>query len=270
MRVESRALRLLAGEAVRDASRRRIVPAVLAISFLSLMMMDSCTSCSVNLGVGDQPVPVDVLSWTGMLTFAVLGLWSIALAGLLASDHLRAVFDDGSATLLLARPISRPTLALARLLGSLAVSLGAALVLCLGATFLLAVRGGLPLGPAIGATLAVVMSSVAVAALAMTASLFVPRIVTMLFVFGGVGLIGVLNVASAAGRSLSGFYFVLDSFGPPLLSTLILALSPWSQQVPETISAWDVLPRTLAWAAGGVALLLVVFDQRELANLEDG
>ena len=46
MWIEARPLGLLAGEAVRDAVRRRIVPAVLVLSFLTLFMADSCASCS--------------------------------------------------------------------------------------------------------------------------------------------------------------------------------------------------------------------------------
>jgi len=268
VRIEAGALRLLAGEAVRDASRRRIVPAVVVLCFVSLLTMESCTSCSATVPVGDEPQSVDLLRYTGMLSFAVLGLWSIALAGLLAADHLRSIFEDGSATLLLARPVSRPTLAAARLVGSLAVSLGAALILCGGATFLLVGRGGLPIAPAVLATGAVLASSVSWAALAMTMSLFVPRIVTVLLVLGGVGLIAGVNLAAASGNAPSGLYFVLDRFGPPLLSTIVLALSPWSGLEITTISSWDVTGRAVAWALGAVALLLVLFDRRELTKLE--
>ena len=171
MRIESRPLRWLTTQAVRDASQRRLVPAVLVISVLSLFMMDSCTSCNANVVVQGEPQTMDLSSLAGLFTFGLLAIWSIALAGLLASDHLREIFEDGSATLWLARPISRPTLALGRLLGSLIVSLGAALLLCGGASFFLSIRGGLPLLPAIWATLSVLLSCVTMAALAMMASL---------------------------------------------------------------------------------------------------
>lgn len=268
MRIEPVALGLLSGEGVRDASRRRIVPAVLVLSFLSLVMMDSCTSCTPNVMVEGEATTVDIARWTGILSFAVLGMWSIALAGLLAADHLRSIFEDGSATLWLARPVSRPTLALARLLGSLAVSLPAALIVCVGATFFLVARSNLAVAPAVVATGAVVLSSITMAALAMTLSLFLPRIVTVLLVFGSVGLIGSLNLWSASVQPLTGLYFAIDRFGPPLLSTIVLALSPWTGQAIASISFWDVALRALVWGVGSVVLLLVVFDQRELAKLE--
>ncbi len=268
MRIEPDQLRLLTVEAVRDASRRRIVPAVLVISTLSLLMMDSCTSCSQSGGVDASGQPLSVINLTGVLSFSLLGLWSIALAGLLAADHLRSIFDDGSALLVLSRPVSRPTLALARLGGVLAVAFAGALMLCIGAMFFLVVRGGLPLSPALTATLSILVSSVAVAALAMTASLFLPRIVTVLLVLGGVGLIGVLNIGSASGSTFSGLYFVLDRFGPPLLSSIVVALSPWSGQLTSTVTPGDVAARSILWLIGSVALLAVVFDQRELTKLE--
>jgi ABC-type transport system involved in multi-copper enzyme maturation permease subunit len=268
VRIEIDQLRLLSLEAIRDASRRRIVPAVLVISTLSLLMMDSCTSCSQSGTLDSSGQPLSVINWTGMLSFSLLGLWSIALSGLLAADHLRSIFDDGSALLVLSRPVSRPTLALARLAGALAVAFAGALVLCLGATFFLVVRGGLPLAPAMTATFAILMSCVAVAALAMTVSLFLPRIVSVLLVLGGVGLIGVLNIGSASGSEFSGLYFVLDRFGPPLLSSIVLALSPWSGQLIATITPWGIAARAILWLIGSVALLAVVFDQRELTKLE--
>jgi len=268
VRIEVAELRLLALEAVRDASRRRIVPAVLVISMLSLLMMDSCTSCSQNTLQDASGAQLSVIHWTGVLSFSLLGLWSIALAGLLAADHLRSIFEDGSATLILSRPVSRVTLALARLSGALTVATAGTLILCLGATFFLVVRGGLPLAPAVAATAAILVSSVAVAALAMTASLYLPRIVTTVLVLGGVGVIGVLNIVTASGRTLSGAYFVLDRFGPPLLSSIVLTLSPWSGQLPPSLTAWDVWLRALLWLIGAVLLLALTFDRRELSRLE--
>ncbi len=268
MKIEARPLRWLTAQAVRDASQRRLVPAVLVISVLSLFMMDSCTSCNANVVVQGEPQAIDLSSLAGLLTFGLLAVWSIALAGLLASDHLREIFDDGSATLWLARPISRPTLALGRLLGSLIVSLGAALLLCVGASFFLSIRGDLPLLPALWATLSVLSSCTTIAALAMMASLFLPRLVTVLIVFGGVGLMAVLNLAAAAGRPLAGLYFVLHQFGPPVLSAVMAALSPWWATGPVEISVWDVVIRSVSWAIGSLGLLLIVFDQIELSRLE--
>jgi ABC-type transport system involved in multi-copper enzyme maturation permease subunit len=268
MRIEARPLALLTREAVADASRRRIVPAVGVICFLSLLLVQSCSTCTANVGIDGRMQTVDLGRWSGIASFALLGLWSVVLAGLLAADHLRSIFEDGSATLLLTRPLSRPTLALARLAGSLVVSGGAGLVVCAGATFFLVARGGLALGPAFWATAAVTVGLATVAALAMLASLFLPRIVTMLVVLGFVGWVGAANVGAVSGVALTGISFVLDRFGPPLLSGILLALAPWADATIGSLSPLDVSLRAIAWLVASVAVLLVVFDQRELTRLE--
>lgn len=267
MRIEARPLALLTREAIADGYRRRIVSAVALLSILSLLLVDGCTTCNQALPT-DERIVAAIGKWSGTASFALLGLWSIVLGGLLAADHLRSIFEDGSATLLLARPVSRPTLALARLTGSLAVSGSAAVLLCAGAFVLLVVRGGLPASPALIGTGVVLVGLWTVAPLAMTASLFLPRIVTMLVVLGFVGWVGAANVASVAGLELSGTSFLLDRFGPPLISALLLALLPWTGATITDFSCWDVPLRAIVWIVGSWALLAVVFDQRELTALE--
>ena len=89
-----------------------------------------------------------------------------------------------------------------------------------------------------------------------------------MLVLGGVGVIGVLNIVTASGRTLSGLYFVLDRFGPPLLGSIVLTLSPWSGQLPPSLTTWDVGLRALLWLIGAVGLLALAFDRRELSRLE--
>jgi hypothetical protein len=110
----------------------------------------------------------------------------IALAGVLASDHLRATLDDGSAALSLARPVPREAFAVARLMGVTAVA--GAVVLGI-AGFLLATRSALPLTPALCAAGACALGALTVGALAMAASLVLPRAVTVLLVLGSVALV---------------------------------------------------------------------------------
>ena len=71
MRIEARPLRWLTTQAVQDASQRRLVPAVLVISVLSLFMMDSCTSCNANVVVEGEPQSMDLSSLAGLLTFGL-------------------------------------------------------------------------------------------------------------------------------------------------------------------------------------------------------
>jgi hypothetical protein len=143
--------RTLAGEAVLDAVRRRIVAAIAVVSLLSLMLVDTCTTCGGGEVIvnGEVREMANIAGWTGTVTFAVLGLWSIVLAGVLASEHLAQTLADGSATLALARPVGRGTFAFARLAGSLAIALVTGAVLLGGTTLFLHARSGLPTGPAL-------------------------------------------------------------------------------------------------------------------------
>ena len=115
---------VLAVEALRDAVRRRIVMAIVVLSLLSLMVVDSCTACAAGEVTinGEVRSLNDVAGAAGANLYAWLGLWIVVLAGLLASDHLQQTLEDGSANLCLARPVSRTAFAMARLAGALAVA----------------------------------------------------------------------------------------------------------------------------------------------------
>jgi len=266
--IEPAALRLLTADGIRDAARRRVVPAVLVVCFLSLAMINSCTSCSADIQVeGSAIEALEILGWAGVLVFASLALWSIALAGLLAADHLSASLEDGSAQLLLARPIGRGTLVLSRLFGSLAVSLGAGLILLLGATFFLSTRSGLAAAPALWATLATLANAVTFAALAMLSSLYLPRIATFLLILAAIALFAGVNVFAVSGAELGGVYRVLDAVGPPVVSAIALALAPWSGKVPENVGPLMVAAKLAIWGVGSVAALLFVFGRRDLTDL---
>ena len=168
----------LAGEAFRDATRRKIVPVVVVFALLSLLAVDSCTSCAGSSQVvqnGEQVSVDDISGWTGMLIFAVLSLWTMVLAGLLASDHLAETILDGSANLVLARPVRRSEFALARLTGALGIAYVTGAVVLTVSAYLLHLRNGVPLGAAIWAGLACAAGALVVAALAMALSLHLSR-----------------------------------------------------------------------------------------------
>jgi hypothetical protein len=81
----------LAREALADALRRRIAAAVAVAALVSVAMLDSCTSCAPSVTVdGEVRELTELAGAAGLGTFVMLGLWVIALAGVLASDHLRA------------------------------------------------------------------------------------------------------------------------------------------------------------------------------------
>jgi hypothetical protein len=257
----------LAGESVRDAVRRRIAVALAALSLLALVAVESCTSCgAASLVVDGMPLDATrLLGWTGMLLYALLALWTVALAGALASDHLEQTLADGSALLALARPVGRGTFALARLAGALAVSLGTGAVLLAGAAFFLRVRYGLALGPAAAGAAFAALGAVSVAALAMTASLFLPRLATIALVFAGVAAIAFANVAGLAGAELAPPWEALHRFAPPLGSGLALAFSAWTgRDVPASTPL--VLARLALWAVFAPALLAFAFRRLDLTR----
>lgn len=257
---------LLVAEAVGDAFRRRIVGGVAIAGLLSIAMLESCTGCTPSINVnGEVRELVEVRGAFGFATFLVLGLWGIALSGVLASDHLRATLDDGSAALSLARPIPRESFALARLTGVMGVaSVAGAFVLGIAAS-LLATRSGLPLAPALAAAGACALGALTVAALAMTASLALPRAVTVLLVLGGVGLVALANGVAPFAEA-SGWLGVIDRFGPPLASSMALALAPWLEGVHIPGDGVRIAGRLAAWAIASPLALVFVFRRVELGR----
>jgi hypothetical protein len=191
----------------------------------------------------------------------------MVLAGVLASDHLAEPLADGTAELVLARPVSRGVFALSRLAGAWALAGATAAVLLAAQAVLLHLRQGLPLAPATLALLACLVGAATVAALAMTASLWLPRVVTALAALALVGLVGAVNVAARTGVALRGVPAWLDAAGPPLASTLITALSPWVESgAPVAADGLELALRSLAWLAGSVALLVWSFGRVELGR----
>jgi len=264
----ARSFRLLALEALSDAVRRRIVPTVGVMALFSLLFVDSCTSCSPVVTRNGEALELPQIAGVGGLVgMLVLGLWTMVLAGVLASDHLAEPLADGSADLLLARPVSREAFALSRWAGAwlLAAATGA---LLLGTTaLLLHVRQGLPLAPAALGYLACLAGAGSVAALAMTASLWWPRALTALVVFGGVWAVAWLEVARQLGAELSGAPGWLERFGPPLAGPILLALSAWIE--PGTSPRVEPLVlglRSLLWLAASLTALLLAFRRVELGR----
>ena len=259
---------LLSREALADALRRRIVAVVAVLAVVSLVAVESCTSCSPAATRDGQPIDASQLVGLGALVGAVLlGLWAMVLAGVLASDHLAEPLADGTAELVLARPVSRRVFVLSRLAGAWALAGGAAAVLLSAQAALLHLRQGLALAPAAAALLACLAGAATVAGLAMTASLWLPRAVTALAAIALVGLVAAANGAAHLGVGLRGAPAWLDAAGPPLASAMIAALSPWlGPGAPEPGSGLELGLRSLAWLAGSAALLVWSFQRIELGR----
>ena len=260
------AFALLSREALADATRRRIVPLIAVMALLSLLFVDSCTSCSPEVTVQGQEVPLSGVSGLlGLVVMVVLGLWTQVLAGILASDHLAEPLADGSAALVLSRPVSRGAFALSRLAGTVLLALGTGAALLLATALLLQVRQGLEAGPALAAGLACALGTVTVGALAMVASLYLPRVATALAVLGLVWGIALVNAFGRVGADLGGWVGVIDGLGPPLATGMVVALRPWVAPLEVSADPLDALLRGAVWAAGSLVLVVAAFRRVELS-----
>nr|ADI22012.1 hypothetical protein [uncultured myxobacterium HF0200_01L06] len=261
--------RILVAEAVRDASRRKIVAVIFAMSVISLFFVDGCVSCSsVNITVeGEARSLPDVAGVAGAALITLLGLWGVLLAGILSADHLQQTLEDGSANLTLTRPVSRNQFAAARLLGALAVSLTAAFVLLGVAGFWLDERNGLAMGPVFISMAACLVGAVTTGALGMLSSLWLPRIATTLAVVLGVAVMTVANgVALFREAPGQGLLALIDRLGPPLASSLWLPLGSWTPQIATQVDPVFLGLRALLWAALSVAALLFAFRRAEIGR----
>jgi hypothetical protein len=211
-----------------------------------------------------------VAGFVAPLLFAFQALAVLAVAGLLAADHLARPVAEGSATLWLARPISRRAWAAARLAGALGVALAAGAVLLGGTGAMLVWRQGVAPGPALVAALATALGAVVVASLAMAASLAVGRTAVVLLVLLGLAVVVFANAVAIASAfvhpevELRGFVGAVDRFGPPLFTAIAVAVAAWNPHVESGPGMAAALVRLALWAAMGVTLLLATFSRREL------
>jgi ABC-type transport system involved in multi-copper enzyme maturation permease subunit len=252
-------------ESFRDAVRRRVAVALAILSLLSLLLVDTCTSCgsgTVQMN-GAEVDAARFFGMTGVVLYAVLALWVIAIAGALASDHLQQALEDGTAHLTLARPVGRGVFALARLAGALAVSLGTGALLLGGAALFLFFRYDLALLPALAGAAAAAVSSLAVASLAMSASLYLPRFATLVLVFLAVVCLAGANGFALTGAELGPVWGAVDRFGPPIGTAIALSAAEWvGRELPA--NPLLVALRLGLWAAFGPALLAFLFRRREI------
>jgi hypothetical protein len=258
-------LRILTAEAVADAVRRRIVPVIAGLALVSLFFLDSCTSCSPTVTENGQQLELaQIAGFAGMISVVSLGLWSLVLAGVLAADHLAEPLSDGSANLVLARPVSRGAFASSRLGGTLGLAMLTAAVLLGASGVLFSLRQGLAFAPVVGVFVACGVSAVTVASLAMAASLWLPRTVTALLVFGSVWGIGILETSVRLGAEIGGLAGAVARYGPPLAGTMIAALGSWVEQPPATEAVIGMGIRAFVWAVASVAGLIFAFRSIEL------
>lgn len=258
--------RILTGEAIRDAIRGRVTTAIVLFTLISLWFMDTCTSCAPgDLELQGQSIEeVGLIAVAAMVIFGVVAVWTQVLGGLLAADRLASPLDDGSAVLLLSRPVGRTAFALSRLAGSLAVSLGTSVVLLAAASLFVFYRHGVGLGPALAASFAAFAGQIVVAAMAMTASLYLNRVATFLLVLFSVGVVVLANMLMLTGAGVEGLLGVVNYYGPPLATSIAVTLAPWHGTPVELTTQVPVHLRLVLWMALAVAALVASFRRMEI------
>ena len=120
--------------------------------------------------------------------------------------------------------------------------------------------------PALVAGISCAVGAVTLAALAMTASLYIPRIATVMLVFVATGAITLANLVGMFRDATGGVMGAIDRFGPPLCTSIALALSPWIDEVSVPGSSLEIAIRHAGWAVASIALLVVVFGRLELRD----
>lgn len=257
--------RWLAGEAVREAARRRVVLVIVALSLLSLVVIDGCSSCASGTMIVDDAVvePNALGSAVGIAMVSSLCLWAVILAGVLCADQLARTISEGSVWLWLARPVSRESFVCAQLAGALGIAGVAAGLLLASAAALLQARQGLAPAPALWAGAGALLNATTVGALAMAASLALPRAAIALLVLGLSVPVAALEALSVAGVTLGGLPRLVVELGPPLLGAPLAELAAWAPQLGERVGGAPLL-RAGGWAALSVAVLLALFRRVEL------
>jgi hypothetical protein len=99
----------------------------------------------------------------------------------------------------------------------------------------------------------------------MTASLALPRSVTVLLVLGGVGLVTLANGVAPFAEA-TGWLGVIDRLGPPLASSMALALAAWLDGVQIPGDGVRMGARLAAWAIGSLLALVYAFRRVELGR----
>ena len=267
-----RAFRIFAAEAFRDGLRRRLAFAVGLVLMIGLAGAQTCTQFgSGSFNVNGEAVDANVIG--GFLAPILFGFqaWAVlAIAGLLAADHLARPLAEGSAVLWLARPVSRHTWALARLAGALGVALLCGAVLLGGTGAMLALRQGVAIQPALLAAAATALGAVVVAAFAMAASLALGRSAVVFVVLLALAFVAFANGVGLATElahpevELGGLVGAVDRYGPPLFTAIAGAVAQWNPHVDAGDTFTESTLRLAVWAIGGIAVLLAAFRSREI------
>jgi ABC-type transport system involved in multi-copper enzyme maturation permease subunit len=269
-----RAFRIFAGEAFRDGLRRRLALAVGLVLLMGLFGSQTCTQFGAGtIDVNGEAIDGSVVG--GYLAPLLFGFqaWAVlAIAGLLAADHLARPLAEGSAVLWLARPVSRHIWVLARLTGALGVVLLCGAALLGGTSAMLVLRQGVAIEPALLAAAATALGALVVASFAMAASLAVGRSAVVLIVLLTLAFVAFANATGLVTElahpevEVGGLVGAVDRYGPPLFTAITGAVAKWNPHVDPGDTFAQAMIRLALWAAAGVALLLSMFRSREIES----
>lgn len=248
---------LLAREALRDAFRERIGLGVIVLAFALALLVDRCSGVHAGFMVNGRMLDSALLARAiGPILFVSTSLLLSAGTGLVACDLLARPLEQGVATLWLARPVRREIYALSRLAGALGLGLAASLLVLGGATALLSTRHGLSPLPGLVGIAAHALAAAIVAAIAMTSSLVLPRLLAFFAVLAWMQLVALAAVFHMLGIGSGSWLGAVERRGPPIGTALLYAVGPWVGLDPAPSDVLAVALRLLLWLAAAVALLV--------------
>jgi hypothetical protein len=63
-----------------------------------------------------------------------------------------------------------------------------------------------------------------------------------------------------------GFLGAVDRYGPPLFTSIAVAVTAWNPHAELTMTFGSTMLRLAVWAVAGIALLLALFRRREIES----
>jgi ABC-type transport system involved in multi-copper enzyme maturation permease subunit len=203
---------VIAGYALRELTRRRVLVVVVLLTALFLALYYLATSFAFdsveNNGGGPPGVDQQVLAGAtllGLSMFATLFLGAV-LAVFLTFTVVRGDAERGLLQPLVVRPVGRPALLLGRFAAAAAICVVYVLVVYAGAVLITDATGGWRPDRVVMPGLALALAVVIIAALALLGSVFlttIPNGIAVLMLFGGglsAGLLGQVGDALPSER----------------------------------------------------------------------
>jgi len=285
---QRRAALIIAGHALRESARRRVLAVVIALTVAFLVLYGLGATFAFRESEGFAPVAVGLddraltgATVLGLAMFATLFLGAV-LATFLTMGVVRGDAETGMLQPLVARPSSRATILLARITGAAAISAAYVLVVYAATVAITAAAGDWTPDRPLAGGLLLAVAVVTVACISLLASTLLSSTaqgIAVLMLYGGgitAGLLG--QIGDALGSDSLESVSVATSWALPFealyqdalnaltadtggLTGLALSLGPFggARSGGVGLLAWSAI-----YIAGLLALAVLAFRRRDL------